>query len=308
MPPEQTPQTSSHARRLPPWLKRPLGGGPEYARTADAIGQGHLHTICQEARCPNRGECWTAGTATFLILGDQCTRRCGFCSVKGGRPAGFIDNQEPGRLADAVARMGLRHVVITSVTRDDLPDGGASQFADCIKTLRARVPGVTVEILTPDFRRCQDEALATLLPLAPFVWGHNVETVPRLYLSVRPGSNYADTLDLLRRAAASPGIIAKSSIMLGLSETRDEVLSVIDDLVSIGVKRMTIGQYLRPTAEQFDVVEFVTPEVFSELGAEARRRGIPWVISTPFARSSYHAELSEAGCSSPSVSEGQPSR
>lgn len=299
MTPESTPKPS-HSRRLPPWLKRPLGGGPEYARTAEAIGQSHLHTICQEARCPNRGECWSAGTATFLILGDQCTRRCGFCSVKAGRPAGAVDSNEPGRLAEAVARMGLKHVVITSVTRDDLPDAGAEQFAGCIAALRARVPGVTVEILTPDFRRCRDEALAILLPRAPFVWGHNVETVPRLYQTVRPGSRYDDTLELLRRAAASEGIIAKSSIMLGLGETREEVIAVIDDLVKAGVKRMTIGQYLRPSPNQLDVVDFITPEVFSELGAEARRRGMPWVISTPFARSSYHAE-----CSSPNVSEGR---
>ncbi|MEN6625696.1 MAG: lipoyl synthase [Candidatus Sumerlaeia bacterium] len=290
MPSEQS-SNSSQPRRLPPWLKRPLGGGPEYARTADAIGQGRLHTICQEARCPNRGECWSAGTATFLILGDQCTRRCGFCSVKGGRPSGFVDENEPARLAEAVERMGLKHVVITSVTRDDLEDGGATQFARCIEALRARIPRITVEILTPDFRRCRDQAVEILLPQAPFVWGHNVETVPSLYLSVRAGSRYEDSLELLRRAAAAPGIVAKSSIMLGLGETREEVLNVIDDLVSAGVRRMTIGQYLRPSAEQLDVVEFVTPETFSELGAEARRRGIPWVISTPFARSSYHAEL-----------------
>lgn len=278
-------------RRLPPWLKRPLGGGPEYARTADAIGSGNLHTICQEARCPNRGECWSAGTATFLILGDQCTRHCGFCSVKPGRPAGFVDHDEPGRLAEAVARMGLKHVVITSVTRDDLEDGGATQFARCIEALRARIPRVSMEILTPDFRRCRETAIEILLPQAPFVWGHNVETVPSLYLTARAGSRYEDSLELLRRAASAPGIIAKSSIMLGLGETREEVLRVIDDLVSVGVRRMTIGQYLRPSADQLDVVEFVTPEVFSELGAEARRRGIPWVISTPFARSSYRAEL-----------------
>lgn len=293
MPSECTPQSSATVRRLPPWLKRPLGGGPEYARTAEAIGRGHLHTICQEARCPNRGECWSAGTATFLILGDQCTRHCGFCSVKPGRPAGAVDPDEPERLAEAVARMGLRHVVITSVTRDDLADGGAGQFAACLDALRARTPGVTIEILTPDFRRCRDEALQILAPRAPLVWGHNVETVPRLYRAARAGSRYEDTLELLRRAAACEGVIAKSSIMLGLGETRQEVLGVIDDLVRAGVRRMTIGQYLRPSAGQLDVAAFVEPAVFSELGAEARRRGIPWVISAPFARSSYHAESNE---------------
>lgn len=281
-------------RRLPPWLKRPLGGGPLYARTSASVREGALHTICEEARCPNRGECWTAGTATFLILGDQCTRRCRFCSVKDGTPRGFVDRAEPARLAEAVARMGLRYVVVTSVDRDDLTDKGAGHFGECIRAIRERVPGIGIELLTPDFRGRQPQALEALAPLAPFVWGHNVETVPRLYRTVRPGSGYEDSLALLREAGRLPGVTTKSSIMLGLGETLEEVHAVMEDLAANGVERMTIGQYLQPTSKQLEVVEYIRPEVFEQLKKEARLRGIPWVISSPFARSSYHAELEKA--------------
>ncbi len=284
-------------RRLPPWLTRPIGGGAAFARTAGAVKGLNLNTVCEEARCPNRGECWSAGTATFMILGDECTRRCGFCSVKDGTPRGRLDSGEPERLAQAVEAMGLDYVVITSVDRDDLPDRGAAHFVDCIRTIRRRRPGIAIELLTPDFRGEQEVALGTIGALAaeaPLVWGHNVETVPRLYRSVRPGSTYADSLALLRRARELPGIITKSSIMLGLGETRAEVLGVVDDLVAAGVERMTIGQYLRPSPKQMDVFEFVHPDVFKELAGEAEARGIKWIISAPFARSSYHAELAEA--------------
>ncbi len=299
LPPANAPAAGaiSPARRetrLPEWLRRPLGGGPGFARTAGAVEGGRLHTICEEARCPNRGECWSAGTATFLIMGDRCTRNCGFCSVLGGRPDAPPDPTEPDRLASAVARMGLRHVVVTSVNRDDLADGGAGHFAACVRALRATLPDLRIELLTPDFRRRQELAVETLLPLAPLIWGHNVETVPRLYTTVRPGSRYGDTLDLLRRAAAAPGIIAKSSMMLGLGERTDEVIAVIDDLAAAGVRRLTLGQYLQPTGTQLEVIDYVHPDRFAELGAEARRRGIPWVIAAPFARSSYHAELEVA--------------
>lgn len=281
--------------RLPSWLRRPLGGGEAYLRTARAVSENKLHTVCEEARCPNRGECWSAGTATFMILGDLCTRRCGFCSVKGGRPRGELDFGEPERLAHAVETMGLKYVVVTSVDRDDLPDKGAAHFASCMMAMRARVPDIQIELLTPDFRGKAAQALEILLPHAPFVWGHNVETVPRLYRSVRPGSIYEDSLALLRHAAQTPGIIAKSSIMLGLGERRDEVLGVMDDLVEAGVERITIGQYLRPTPDNLDVVEYIHPDVFDELAREAWSRGFKWVVSAPFARSSYHAEMPEAG-------------
>lgn len=290
-----TPAISPERRRkrLPPWLKRPLGGGETYASTAAAVDRNRLNTICEDARCPNRGECWSRGTATFMILGDQCTRRCGFCSVTGGKPRGFVDADEPRRLADAVEIMHMRYVVITSVDRDDLPDKGAAHFAACMTELRRRIAGVELELLTPDFRHKQAIALETLVPLAPFVWGHNVETVPRLYRTVRPGSEYADSLALLRGAAAAPGIVAKSSLMLGLGETRDEILAVMDDLREAGVARITLGQYLQPTANQLEVVEYIHPDVFADLGAEARARGFRWVVSEPFARSSYHAEEPE---------------
>ncbi len=283
--------TEKRQGRLPPWLKRPLGGGETYIRTAKAVGENRLNTICEDARCPNRGECWSAGTATFLILGDLCTRRCGFCSVEGGRPKGIVDGTEPERLADAAEAMGLKYVVVTSVDRDDLDDRGAAHFVDCIRALRDRIAGVEIELLTPDFRGRADKALELLSPLAPFIWGHNVETVPRLYRQVRPGSVYEDSLDLLRRAARVEGIMAKSSLMLGLGERREEILKVMDDLRAAGVRRITLGQYLQPTPKQLPVLEYIHPDIFHELGNEARQRGFDWVISQPFARSSYHAEL-----------------
>lgn len=287
-------------RRLPPWLRRPLGSGDTYNRTASAVSENRLNTVCEEARCPNRGECWSAGTATFMILGALCTRRCGFCSVPGGMPRGELDRDEPRRLADAVAKMGLDYVVLTSVDRDDLPDKGAQHFVDCIRALRERSPGIEIELLTPDFRGKPAEALEKLLPEAPFIWGHNVETVPRLYRPVRPGSIYEDSLELLRRASAAESMTTKSSIMLGLGETRDEVLGVLDDLRDAGVERVTIGQYLRPSAQQLTVEEYVHPDAFDELADEAWKRGFRWVISAPFARSSYHAELRPPALVSPS--------
>jgi lipoic acid synthetase len=280
--------------KLPPWLKRPLGGGELYVRTAAAVAQNRLNTICEDARCPNRGECWSRGTATFLILGELCTRRCGFCSVQGGKPRGIVDAGEPERLADAVEMMGLKYVVITSVDRDDLDDRGAGHFARCIEAMRRRIPGIEIELLTPDFRRRQEQALEILLPYAPFVWGHNVETVPRLYRTVRPGSEYRDSLSLLRGAGSREGIVTKSSMMLGLGERREEILAVMDDLLEAGVRRLTLGQYLRPTPNQLEVVEYIHPDVFAELGQVARAKGFKWVISAPFARSSYHAEEKQA--------------
>lgn len=287
-------------RRLPPWLRRPIGSGETFNATATAVAGHRLNTVCEEARCPNRGECWSAGTATFMILGALCTRRCGFCSVPGGRPKGEVDLDEPRRLAEAVAEMGLGYIVVTSVDRDDLPDRGAGHFVECLRALRERVPGIEIELLTPDFRGRAAEALDALLPEAPFIWGHNVETVPRLYRPVRPGSVYEDSLDLLRRASAAPGLTTKSSLMLGLGESDDEVLGVLDDLRAAGVGRVTIGQYLRPSADQLTVEEYIHPDRFDALADEAWSRGFRWVISAPFARSSYHAELPAPALVSPS--------
>lgn len=298
--PENAAAPAGAPRRLPPWLRRPLGSGPVYGRTAATVSDNRLHTVCEEARCPNRGECWSAGTATFMILGALCTRRCGFCSVPGGRPRGEVDADEPRRLADAISKMRLDYVVLTSVDRDDLPDRGAGHFVECIAAIRAKSPAIEIELLTPDFRGRQAGALDRLLPSAPFIWGHNVETVPRLYRPVRPGSVYADSLDLLRRAASAPGIVAKSSLMLGLGETRDEVLAVLDDLRAAGVDRLTIGQYLRPSPGQLDVLEYIHPDRFDEFADDAWSRGFRWVISAPFARSSYHAELRAPALVSPS--------
>lgn len=297
--PESAPGPAAERRggRLPPWLRRPIGGGEVFQRTARAVRENRLNTICEDAHCPNRGECWSAGTATFLILGDLCTRRCGFCSVQGGRPKGVIDAGEPERLANAVELMRLKYVVVTSVDRDDLPDKGAGHFAETIRALRTRNPEIEIELLTPDFRGKAAIALEALAPLAPFVWGHNVETVPRLYRTVRPGSGYEDSLDLLRQAARIPGVVAKSSLMLGLGETQDEVRGVMDDLLAAGVQRITLGQYLQPTPDQLPVLEYIHPDVFAELGRSARAKGFRWVISEPFARSSYHAEARETpGC------------
>lgn len=297
MDPLQTPQkptpNQGRRRRLPPWLKRPLGGGEGYFATLRAVASNQLNTVCEEAHCPNRGECWSHGTATFMILGALCTRRCGFCSVQGGRPRGVLDAEEPERLANAVAEMGLRYVVITSVDRDDLEDRGAGHFADCIAAIRRRDPRIEIELLTPDFRHRQDLALEKLLPLAPFVWGHNVETVPRLYRTVRPGSRYEDSLSLLRKAGRREGIVTKSSIMLGVGEQIGEVLRVMDDLAEAGVRRICIGQYLQPTPAQLEVQDYVRPEVFDSLAEEAAARGFTWIVSAPFARSSYRAEMPE---------------
>ena len=305
-----SPAARVHPRkpgRLPAWLRRPLGGGALFNQTAAAVETNRLHTICEEARCPNRGECWSVGTATFLILGDACTRRCAFCNVKDGIPRGVVDAGEPARLAEAVARMGLRYVVITSVDRDDLADKGAGHFVRCVEGVRAAAPGIGIELLTPDFRRAQAGAVEVIGGLAAqggFVWGHHVETVPLLYRAVRPGAEYVDSLALLRGAAGLRGVEAKSSLMLGLGETREEVLGVLDDLRAAGVKRITLGQYLQPTTKQLAVEEYIEPEVFDEYAAEAYARGFAWVMSGPFVRSSYRAEVERTRGETRGVAQG----
>jgi len=281
--------------RLPEWLKRPLaeaGGG--FGNTAGEIGEARLATICEEAKCPNRSECWSRGTATFLILGSICTRRCGFCSVATGRPNRAPDADEPRRVAEAATALGLYYVVVTSVDRDDLPDAGAGHFRTTVLALREAVPGVGIELLTPDFQGHEDVALETLADLGPMVWGHNVETVPRLYPIARPTARYQGSLTLLERAGKLRGVQTKSAIMLGLGERDDEVRDVLRDLRSHGVARVAIGQYLQPTPTHLPVREFVTPERFDRWRDEALAMGFVWVKAGPFVRSSYHAEEDQA--------------
>ncbi len=258
------------------------------------MGELQLTTVCTEARCPNIYECWNAGTATFMILGETCTRRCGFCNVRSGRPEPGVDEREPDHIAEAVVRLGLRHVVVTSVDRDDLPDGGASHFRDVIKAIREAVPACAVEVLTPDFRNKHD-ALETVLAAGPDVFAHNVETVPRLYRMARPGSRYEHSLELLAKAgrhrdARSPGMAVKSSLMVGLGESDEEILEVLRDLREAGVGIVTLGQYLQPTKEHLPVERFVSPAEFERMRESAMKMGFRHVEAGPLVRSSYHAE------------------
>jgi lipoyl synthase len=277
-------------RKLPPWLRRQLPATAGFAHTKDILDSLALETICSNANCPNRGECWARGTATVLILGNVCTRNCKFCSVACGRPA-EPDPTEPLRLARMAERMSLKYLVITSVNRDDLPDGGAGHFRNCIETARERCPDVKFEILTPDFRNCQPEAIGLLKGALPFVFAHNVEMVPSLYTRARPGANYRRSLNLLRMAKETFGSTrTKSSIMLGLGETDSEAEQVLRDLRSVGCDSLTIGQYLKPSRNSLEVREYVTPAKFDWWKRKALDLGFSWVISEPFARSSYLAE------------------
>ncbi len=269
-----------------PWLIRriPAGGVDKIQKLMDNL---HLHTVCQSASCPNQGECFHSGTATFMILGGICTRGCRFCGVPKGKPQP-VDSAEPENVAIAVKAMGLKHAVVTSVTRDDLPDGGAAQFSACIREIRAQCPDTTIEILTPDFAGNGD-SLAIVLAERPEVFNHNVETVPRLYPQVRPQANYQQSLEVLRKAAKAEIEWVKSGLMLGLGETEAEVISVLEELRSMGVNSLTLGQYLRPTREHLPVVDYVHPDRFKALETEAYRLGFGHVASGPLVRSSYHA-------------------
>jgi lipoic acid synthetase len=281
---------SGRTGKLPPWLRRPWPAGNSFRHTHETLDSLGLETICTNANCPNRGECWGRGTATVLILGNVCTRNCKFCSVATGKPEP-PDPSEPTRLADLAEQMKLRYLVITSVYRDDLPDGGAGHFRACIDEVRRRCPAVRFEILTPDFRDCQEEALEVLESALPFVFAHNVETVPSLYPVARAGGDYARSLSFLRMAKDRYGDTpTKSSIMLGLGERDDEVEQVLHDLRDVGCDRLTIGQYLKPSKNSLDVVEYVAPEKFAWWKDRAEEVGFSWVLSDPFARSSYHAE------------------
>ena len=274
--------------RRPDWLRVKLPYGPVYRNLVQLIDEHDLHTVCQSARCPNMGECWTAGTATFMILGNVCTRSCGFCAVQTGRPDQGLDYDEPRRVAEAARIMGLKHAVVTSVNRDERQDGGAPIFADTIRQIRAAIPGCTVEVLIPDFRGIW-EALQLVLDERPEILNHNVETVPRLYRRVRPQAVYERSLEVLR-IAKTQGLRTKSGIMVGLGETEEEVLDLMDDFVEAGVDVMTIGQYLQPTKMHLPVEEFIHPDVFHHYKIVGESKGIEHVESGPLVRSSYHAE------------------
>jgi lipoic acid synthetase len=276
-------------RRRPDWLKVALPGAGEYAETKALLRAQKLHTVCEEARCPNLGHCWSRGTATIMILGDLCTRRCGFCAVAPGRPNGFVDWDEPRRVGEAVAGMNLRHTVITSVARDDLADGGSTIFAMTIRAIRER-SGTVVEVLIPDFRGHEDD-LARVIEAGPDVINHNIETVERLHPVVRPSARYSRSLELLRRVRErSQDIKAKSGIMLGLGETDDEVKQTLVDLRAHGCQLLTIGQYLRPSPNHLPVREYVHPDKFRAWGEEAMRLGFENCASGPLVRSSFHAD------------------
>ena len=286
----ETQITSRKPRKLPPWLRRPLPASESYNHTNNILKSLGLQTICNNANCPNRGECWERGTATVLILGNICTRSCRFCSVATGKPEP-PDPAEPLRLAEMAEQMGLKYLVITSVDRDDLPDGGAGHFRDCINKVRQRCPDMKFEILTPDFRNCQARAIEVLRDALPFVFAHNIETVPSLYPIARAGGDYQRSLNLLKMAKEScDGIQTKSSIMLGLGETDAEVEQVLKDLRDVSCDRITIGQYLKPSKDSLDVAEYVRPAKFDSWKQRASELGFSWAMSSPFARSSYFAE------------------
>jgi lipoic acid synthetase len=315
-------------RRLPDWLKRPLSTGENYNNTSSTLKKLGIETICTNANCPNKGQCWSKGTATVLILGNICTRNCKFCSVKKGTPLP-PDKEEPQKIAELTKQLNLKYLVITSVTRDDLLDGGAAQFTDVINTVRQNVISTEVspdklgrtkwrnpslsdfstssrqvgtplemtrndikfELLVPDFKNCQQEALEILSAALPFVFGHNLETVPRLYQTARSGADYQVSLKLLEMAKKIlPNTPTKSSIMLGLGETDDEIQQVLADLRSVHCDRIAIGQYLKPSKDSLDVVEYIHPEKFDYWADKAKQLGFAWVMSSPFTRSSYHAD------------------
>lgn len=282
-------------QRKPPWIRAKAPSSPEVARLKSVLRDHRLHTVCEEASCPNLGECFSHGTATFMIMGDICTRRCPFCDVAHGRP-GALDSEEPANLAETISAMTLNYVVITSVDRDDLRDGGAGHFKSCIEAVRQQSPRTRIEILVPDFRGRVDAALEMLGAAPPDVFNHNLETVPRLYKAVRPGADYAGSLKLLQRFKEHhPSIPTKSGLMLGLGETIEEIEQVLRDLRAHGCDMLTLGQYLQPSRHHLPVVRYVSPEEFSELGRRAEAMGFTNVASGPMVRSSYHADLQAAG-------------
>lgn len=291
--PEKANRPDSEVLRKPSWIRaKAPGAGPEagvYAETKKIIKDNNLVTVCEEAACPNIGECWSQRHATMMIMGEICTRACAFCNVSTGMPLP-LDTDEPARVADAVAKLGLRHIVITSVDRDDLDDGGAQHFADTIYAIRANSPDTSIEILTPDFLR-KEGALEIVVEARPDVFNHNLETTPRLYLNIRPGARYFHSMRLLQRVKEiDPTIFTKSGIMVGLGESREEVMQVMDDMRSADIDFITIGQYLQPTRKHAPIDRFVTPEEFESYATMARSKGFLMVSATPLTRSSHHAD------------------
>ena len=276
-------------RRLPPWLKVKMPGGPTYLEVRDLLKGSKLHTVCEEAHCPNIGDCWERRTATFMILGDICTRACAYCAVTSGKPAG-LDLQEPMRLADTVVRMGLKYAVITSVNRDDLPDGGSAIFAQCIRQIRRRLPSCKIEVLIPDF--CGNwDALGTVISAGPETLNHNIETVRSVFPRVRPKGDYDQSLELLRRAKSlEPRGVTKSGMMVGLGESWDEIIDTMRDLRQVDCDLLTIGQYLRPSQKHIALSRWYTPQEFDELRLEGEALGFKHVASGPLVRSSFHAD------------------
>ena len=287
--PEKAHKPDTPIQRKPDWIRVKAPVGREFAATKEIVREHGLHTVCEEAGCPNIGECWTHRHATMMIMGDTCTRACAFCNVKTGLPDA-LDAGEPERVAQAVAKLGLKHVVITSVDRDDLADGGADHFAQVIRAIRAASAGTTVEVLTPDFLR-KDGAIEVVMEARPDVFNHNLETVPRLYLTVRPGARYYASLRLLERAKELvPDGFTKSGLMVGLGESREEIMQVMDDLRAAGVDFLTIGQYLQPTRKHAALDRFWSPDEFKGLEQIARAKGFLMVSASPLTRSSYHAD------------------
>jgi lipoic acid synthetase len=286
--PEKAHRPDTPVLRKPDWIRVKAPGSPVYLETKAVVRDHNLVTVCEEAGCPNIGECWSKRHATFMIMGDTCTRACSFCNVRTGIPLP-LDMDEPARVGDAVAKLGLHHVVVTSVDRDDLPDGGAAHFAAVIREIRAQSPGTTIEILTPDFLR-KDGALEVVVEAKPDVFNHNLETVPSKYITVRPGARYFHSLRLLQHVKElDPTMFTKSGIMVGLGEERNEVTQLMDDLRSADVDFLTIGQYLQPTRKHHAVIRFLTPEEFKSYETIATAKGFLLVSASPLTRSSYHA-------------------
>ena len=287
--PEKAHRADSERLKKPDWIRVKAPSSAGYRATRDILRENKLSTVCEEAGCPNVGECWSQGHATMMIMGEICTRGCTFCNVATGKPQ-RLDAFEPGRVAHAVATLGLQHVVITSVDRDDLADGGAEHFAQTIRAIRHRAPGVTIEILTPDFLKCPPQALEKVVEARPDVFNHNLETVPGLYAEVRPGARYFHSLRLLQRIKElDPAMFTKSGLMVGLGEDRAGVLQVMDDMRSADVDFLTIGQYLQPTPKHHRVERYITPPEFDAYAAAAKGKGFLMVSATPLTRSSYHA-------------------
>ncbi|MBI4432735.1 MAG: lipoyl synthase [Candidatus Omnitrophica bacterium] len=283
-------RTPTEKRRLPDWFRKDIAPGHEAAKTDLLLKELGLHTICESGRCPNRDECYSQKTATFMIMGDICTRSCRFCSVSTGRP-GSLEADEPQRVASAARTLGLEHVVVTSVNRDDLPDEGAGHFVRVIQELKKISKDIIIEILTPDFKRTQSRAVRLILEAGPDIFNHNVETVPRFYRDARPQGDYQRSLEIFREIRSrSQTVLTKSGLMLGLGETEEEVLQVLKDLKNAGCEMVTLGQYLQSSSLGLPVAEYVRPEVFANWKVTARSLGFSWVESAPFVRSSYHAK------------------